>query len=175
MAEYRFGGRAPECAVTGKPFEGGQTIVSAIFDETDGFVRRDFSEQAFPGPEGTFSVWKSVMAVKEEDPFKLDFELAGQFLQKLIAEADPEREGLIYVLTLLLSRKRRVKILSSAALPEGELLTVRIRGPEEDVDVQVRAPKLTAESVEALQNEIARLFGFAEPEPDETPEPRASD
>lgn len=173
MAEYRFAGRAPECAVTGKPFEGGESIVSAIFDEADGFVRRDFSEQAFPGPEGTFSVWKSVMAVKAEDPYKLDFELAGQFLQKLVDEADPEREGLIYVLTLLLSRKRRVKILHSAALPEGELLRVRIPGPEEDVEVAVRAPRLGAEAIERLQAEIARLFGFAAPEPE--PEPPAAE
>jgi hypothetical protein len=173
VAEYEIGGRARVCAATGEPFDEGSMVVSAIYLEGDAFVRRDYAADRFPGPEEAFSVWKSQIPIKaEEEQFKLDFDLAGGFLEKLVAEADPQREGLVYVLTLLLSRKRRVKILKTAALPEGEqLLTVRIRGAEEDQEVQVRAPRLDAETVAALQQELAELFGFAEPEPE--PEPDA--
>ena len=166
MAEYKISGRAKECAASGTPFEEGQTIVSAIYLEDEGFVRRDYADSAFPGPENAFSTWRFTIPVTVEEERKLDFDLASQFLEKLIRNADPDQEALVYVLTLLLSRKRRVKILATAALPDGEMLTVRIRGPEEDVEVPVRAPRLNAEDVARLQTQVAELFGFAEPEPE---------
>ena len=171
MAEYKISGRAKECAASGTPFEEGQIVVSAIYLEDEGFLRRDYAESAFPGPENVFSSWRYTIPVSVEEEHKLDFELASQFLEKLIRHADPAQEGLVYVLTLLLSRKRRVKIVKTAALPEGEMLTVRIRGPEEDVDVSVRAPRMTAEDVDRLQVQVAELFGFAEPEPEPPAEP----
>lgn len=159
VAEYKIGGRAKECAATGAPFEEGQTVVSAIYLEDGGFVRRDYAEDAFPGPQDVFSTWRFTIPVTAEEEQKLDFDLASQFLEKLIEQAEPGQEGLTYVLTLLLSRKRRVKILKTA----GDTLTVRIRGPEEDVEVAVREPRLTAEDVDRLQAQVAKLFGFAPP------------
>jgi len=176
--EYRFGTRSRECMITGRPFAPGETIVTVI--ETDpllGFVRRDVCEEAFAGADGAFSHWRSRQPENREDEQKLDFDLAREFLEKLIIEADPEREALTYVLTLLLARKRRVKIQATRSLPEGDLLTVVLRGQEEDREVQVRAPHLDEERIGALQAELARLFGFAQPEepapdaPDITEEP----
>ena len=61
-------------------------VVSAIYLEGDAFVRRDYAADRFPGPEEAFSVWKSQIPIKaEEEQFKLDFDLAGGFLEKLVA------------------------------------------------------------------------------------------
>ena len=81
-------------------------------------------------------------------------------LGALLREADPAREGLVYTLTLLLSRKRRVKIRESRHLPEGDLLQVLVRRAEEDDEVSVRAPRLSDDDVDGLQAELEKLFDF---------------
>ncbi len=165
MAEYRISTRAKTCAATGEPFQEGQVIVTAIDeDPEDGFIRRDYSEQGFLGAGGAFSYWRSRLPVTPDEGRKLDFDLALNFLQKLIAQADPEREGLAYTLVLLLARKRRVKIKVSRPLPDGELLTVVVPGPEEDREVTMHAPRLTPDDVTRIQTELATLFGFEPPE-----------
>lgn len=165
MSEYRIGGRSKTCMITGRPFEAGETIVTVISKDPElGFVRQDICEQAFEGAGDAFSHWRTQQPEDREEEQKLDFDLAREFLEKLVDEAAPEREPLAYVLTLLLARKRRVKIAETRALPEGELLTVVLRGQEEDREIQVRAPRLNEEQIAALQAELARLFGFAQPD-----------
>jgi len=161
MADYKIRKRAHECAVSGRPFAHGDVVVSAVYrDPEEGFVRKDLLEDRFEQAEPPFSHWKSVYLVEEEEQKKLDFDLALQFLRDLVRQADPEREGLVYILALLLARKRRVKLKEVRALPDGELLTVVVPGDEEDEEVRVRAPQLGEEETDALQAEIARLFDF---------------
>lgn len=162
MAEYRISSRAKVCAATGEPFEEGQVIVTAIYeDPEEGFIRRDYSEQGFSGAGGAFSHWRTRVPVTPDEGRTLDLDLALNFLERLIEHADPEREGLAYTLVLLLSRKRRVKIKMSRPLPDGERITVVVPGPEEDHEITMHAPRLGADDVTRIQAELAELFGFA--------------
>lgn len=162
MEEYRFQRRSPVCMESGEPFREGDGIVSAIYRSDEGFVRRDVREDRFADAGEAFSVWRSRMPATEEEERKLDLDLALDFLDRLVREADPAREGLAYVLTLLLARKRRVKIRETRALPDGEVLTVVLPRPDGDETVKVRAPALQEAEIEALQQELAKLFGFAD-------------
>ena len=176
MTEYRISTRAKTCAATGEPFQEGQVIVTAIYeDPEEGFIRRDYSEQGFLGAGGAFSYWRSRVPVTPDEARKLDFDLALNFLEKLIAQADPEREGLAYTLVLLLARKRRVKIKVSRPLPDGELLTVVVPEPEEDREVTLHAPRLTPDDVTRIQTELATLFGFEQKAAEEEAETEATD
>ncbi len=172
MAEYKITSRSKVCAATGDPFEDGQVIVTAIYeDPEEGFIRRDYSEQGFEGAGGAFSSWRSRAPVTPDEGRKLDFDLALDFFRKLVEQADPEREGLAYTLVLLLARKRRVKIKVTRPLPDGELLTIVVPGPEDDREVTVRAPRLSPGDATRIQAELAELFGFAPPATEETEEP----
>ncbi len=170
MNEFKITRRAQACAVSGKPFEPGDTIVSVIHEEPQGFVRRDVREEHLASIAGApFCVFRTVEPPPPPPARRIDYELAQGFLDRLLREADPAREPLVYALTLLLSRKRRVKILETRHLPEGDLLLVLIPRAEEDERVNVRAPRLSPEQETALQQELARLFNFESAEAAEPP------
>ncbi|MHC4549103.1 MAG: hypothetical protein ACYTEZ_10020 [Planctomycetota bacterium] len=158
MAEYRIRKRAPACCVSGEPFQAGDVIVSAIYEGPDGFERRDMREQHFDSSTRPFCHWRRTQPEEPGGPPKLDYDLALRFLDRLVREADPAREGLVYALTLLLSRKRRVKITETLRLPEGELLRVVVPGVDEDAVVQIRALRLSDDEVDGLQAELGNLF-----------------
>ncbi|MHC4970821.1 MAG: hypothetical protein ACYTG3_00655 [Planctomycetota bacterium] len=161
MAEYKIGKRARVCFVSGETFAPGDAIVSAIYQGEDGtFERRDMRETHFDPAEEPFCHWRSTEPEPDEPERKLDYDLALSFFDRLLHEADPARDGLVYTLALLLSRKRRVKIQESRRLPEGDLLRVLVRRPEEDDEVSVRAPRLSDDDVDGLQAELEKLFDF---------------
>ncbi|MHC4817022.1 MAG: hypothetical protein ACYTF8_03025 [Planctomycetota bacterium] len=162
MAEYKIGKRARVCCVCGEAFAPGDAIVSAIYRGPDGeFERRDMRETHFdPATEEPFCHWRSTEPEPAEPAHRLDYDLALSFFDRLLHEADPARDGLVYTLALLLSRKRRVKIRESRRLPEGDLLKVLVRRPEEDDEVSVRAPRLSDDDVDGLQAELEKLFDF---------------
>jgi len=172
MADYKLQRRAAACMVCDAPFADGATIVSAIYEEesaSGSFVRRDECERCFESAQGAYSHWRSRQPPAPEEKGRLDYDLALDFLNRLLRDADPQREGLVYALTLLLSRKRRVKLRGVRKLPEGERLSVLVPGEEEDRMVQVRAPALDPETVGAIQDQLARLFGFASKSAEPTP------
>lgn len=172
MSEFRIARRAQVCAVSGRPFEPGDVIVSVIHEEPQGFVRRDVREENLAAIEGApFCVFRTKQPPPPPPARRLDYDLAKEFLDRLLREADPAREPLVYALVLLLSRKRRVKILETRRLPEGELLLVAIPRAEEDEVAQIRAPRLSPEQETALQQELARLFNFESGEVAEPPAP----
>jgi hypothetical protein len=170
VSDFKIARRARTCAVSGRPFEPGDIIVSVIHEEPQGFVRRDVREEHLEQLQGTpFCVFRTEQPPPPAPARRVDYDLAQEFFDRLVREADPAREALVYVLALLLARKRRVRIVETRQLPEGELLLLRIPRAEEDEIVQVRAPRLSAEQEAALQQEIGRLFGFLDEAPPEAP------
>jgi hypothetical protein len=161
VTDFRITRRAHACAVSGQPFEPGDVIVSVIHEEPRGFVRRDVREENLASiPGAPFCVFRTKQPPPPPPAKRIDYELAQEFLDRMLREADPAREAVVYVLTLLLARKRRVKIVQTKRLPEGDLLTVSIPRAEEDEIVHVRAQELTPDEETALQREMARLFNF---------------
>ena len=174
MAEYKLGRRAPECAATGKTFEEGEAIVSAIFETDDGFERRDFGVDAFGALEDeSYSFWRSQVPVTVEDERRLDFDLAMEFFLRLRKEADEERASLVYLLGLLLGRKRKLKLKGFKRTAKGEMLRLVVRGDEEDEEIEIPVPDVGPEDADRLQADLNRLFGIAVEEPETTSEEQA--
>jgi hypothetical protein len=160
--------RSGACLACGREFTGGETIVSAIFlpEGEEAFARKDLCPDCFEKAEAEpFSIWRGTQPLPVEDKHRVDFDLALRFLAKLVEEAEEDREGLVYVLTLLLSRKRRVKVLET----KRERLVVSVPGDEEDAVVEIPVPTIDGETAEQVQLQLAELFGFAPPAPPETP------
>ncbi|MEM8884597.1 MAG: hypothetical protein AAGD14_11040 [Planctomycetota bacterium] len=163
MAEYKVGRRAPECAATQQPFAEGEEIVSAIFEGDEGFERRDYKVEAFGEVKGYHSFWKGRIPVKQEDPQRLDYDLALEFFRRLVHENEAEHEGLRFVLGLLLGRKRRLKLKGFARKKGQETLELVLRGDEEDEPLSLAVPPLDEEGRDTLQRDLNRLFGIEEP------------
>jgi len=156
MSQYKITTRARECAVSGKPFETGQRVVSVISLKGDTFERRDLLEDHFEASDEIYSYWISTVPEAKERR-RLDLGLARDFLRTVLREQDPKREGLAYALTLLLARKRRVKT-DSRRTAAGEILTIRIPGDEEDEEFELRVPRLQEEEVVRIQDELTLLL-----------------
>jgi hypothetical protein len=156
VSQYKITSRSRECAVSSKPFEAGQRVVSVISLNGDTFERRDLLEEHFEATDDVYSYWVSTVPESKERR-KLDLGLAREFLRTVLREQDPKREGLAYALTLLLARKRRVKT-ESRRTAAGEVLVIRMPGDEEDEAFELRVPRLEEEEVVRIQEELSLLL-----------------
>ena len=175
MADYKLGRRAPECAATGKPFAEGEEIISVVFSGDEGFERRDYSVAGFEGIDDYHSFWRAHVPVTVEDERRLDYDLAMEFFNRLRRDENEEHTALVYLLALLLGRKRRVKLKGFGRGKGGETLHVVVRGDEEDEALELPVPPMGEGAAERLQAELNRLFGIEVPEPEAESEAEAED
>lgn len=86
-----------------------------LVERNGALERLDYSEAGWKGPpEGTVGAWKCVVpkpADIRHEP--LDASALMTCFEQLIEEANPAREGLLYILALLLVKKRRLRLEGS--------------------------------------------------------------
>lgn len=161
--------RSHQCAVTGKPFEEGDPMYTAIYfdTETGGYLRRDVLVEAWEAElqeRKPFSYWKTTYqpTVSEEKPdIAPTKEGAQALLQRLIEEDQPFTENARYILALMLERKR---ILTPTAVKENEDGKMLFYENKKTGDVfVVRDPELRLDEVAQVQEEVATLLGFGGP------------
>lgn len=156
--EYRIARRASACMKCGAPFAEGSTIVSVVDARGESFERRDLCEACFDGAGGAFSFWRARQPKTEQERHKLDLDLAGDFLARLVREGDPARAPLAYLLALLLARKRRAKLEGAERRDGREFLRVTLRGDESDETIELPVPDLDDASARSVQAELDALF-----------------
>ena len=103
--------RSSVCCECGKLFENGESYYSALVVGEDGFWRGDFCVGCWVGKEEElkpFSSWKGVFVVPPaaEDDEPLKKETAESLLRKLIEDDDAENGAVIYILAVMLERKK---------------------------------------------------------------------
>ena len=148
-------------------------VVSALFETSLGtaaasedaadFARRDFCSICFEGDADTgepFSWWRAEVPAPEEKKAAFDLNVAREFLVRLLREDAPERASLRYLLTLLLLRKRIVRVEDQFHDERGEVMTVRI--PPDEALHEVPCPEIDEAEAEALRHQIGRLFDLGE-------------
>lgn len=165
MAVWKVARLGRVSSLTGEPFPPDITIVTALFGEEEergedkvrgsGFVRRDYlaDEATEERLAGAFCVWHTrTPPEKPAAQRPLDLAMAREFLQRLLEEANPERAPVGLALSLLLMRKRRLRLVRQG---DGWLEAC---WPGEKTPVRIPAPELTEADTEALEQEIQRLF-----------------
>jgi hypothetical protein len=137
-------------------------------DEVRSFERLDTCPSCFEKVERpAFSRWLTRLPLDAAKQPLLDLDMARDFLVRLCREANPERRGLIYVLALLLLRKRRVKLEGQRTVTEGEAtttlmdLTVKTGEADEVEAITVPVCELSEEETAEIERELGRLFGLA--------------
>jgi hypothetical protein len=67
MVDYQIQPNSRRCAVTGRELQPGERFYSALLEEGQQFVRRDYSREAWQGPPaGAFSFWTGVVQASTE-------------------------------------------------------------------------------------------------------------
>lgn len=162
--QWHIKSRSRACSETGRSFEDGETICTALFrgEEEDGFARRDFSLEAWEGrpadAEPPFSVWRSVYQapVTEEKPEVVRKENAEDLLKRLVEEDEEHTENVRYILAIMLERQKLLRETDHQRMPNG-ILRVYEHRKTGDVFL-IKDPDIPLDQVESVQTEVLALL-----------------
>jgi len=153
--EYEFKGCTRKCAATGQDLPEGANVVAVLVSDGSGWKRLDYAESSWPGPpHGALAWWKTKVPPREGPRVKLaPNEILFQFFVQLFQEQ--QRPDLMYVLALLLIRRRVLRLDDDAKAGSGRLACLSNRD-ERSFSVPVVA--LTPAQAAALQDELQPLL-----------------
>ena len=150
------------CAQCAAKFQTGQTYCSVIFDRPDGFERKDYCPACFQEkpPEHVFSYWKTCVPDEDAAPRAvLDVNSVLDFFGRLEGSADAQKVAFRYVLALMLTRKKVLRLQGGASAKSGAdaLVFSEGRGGERHAVLQ---PALDEAEIAAVSAELGQLLGL---------------
>jgi hypothetical protein len=154
VLDFEINSRSRKCSATDRPFEPGETFYSALVSEGGSVVRYDYAKSAWQGPpERCIGWWKSVVpdARGGKTHWAPNDVMLHYFEQ--IAE-NPEKQDVRYVLTLLMIRRRVLRLEEKEGSP-GELV---VFCPKNEQTYHVAIADPPSERIDAIQNELAELL-----------------
>ena len=164
--------RSAACLQCEQPFEDRQTYVSVLTFSDEGYVRGDYCSSCWEqkGNETqAYSVWQGMFKLppaKPEDPVQK--ESAESLLRKLIEDDPEEHVNVIYILAVMLERKR---IMEEKDVKISDGTTTRIYEHRKSGDTFViRDPLLRLDELEHVQEEVIRMLEGNSPEEDDAPD-----
>jgi hypothetical protein len=158
--EWNIQARALQCAASGRPFEKGETVFSALYWRDGQYVRTDLNEESWKARNDNIeplSAWQTEFVLPPPAaPETLKKDDAESLLRRLIAENAPATRNARYILALMLERKKVVRqierqrndglsVLVYEHLPSGEVWLI------ED-------PGLKLGELKSVQEEVAHLL-----------------
>ncbi|MFC5457903.1 hypothetical protein [Prosthecobacter fluviatilis] len=160
--------RAHTCAVTGRPFEDGESFHTTIYfdPEENGYVRRDVCSEAWAQEQELrkpVASWKTIYSkvIAEAKPEIAPKESAQALLQRFIEEGDPRTENARYILALMLERKRQLSQTAEKEVDGAKMLFYENKKTGEIFIV--RDPELRLDEIADMQDEVATLLAFGGP------------
>ncbi len=163
--------RAHTCAVTGRPFEDGESFHTTIYfdPEENGYVRRDICAEAWAQEvqqRKPVAAWKTIYSrvLAEAKPEITPKESAQALLQRFIEEGDPRTENARYILALMLERKRQLSQTAEKEVDGAKMLFYENKKTGEIFIV--RDPELKLSEIADMQDEVATLLAFGGPAAD---------
>ena len=163
------------CSACGTSFQDRQSHLSCLAVSESGYQRRDYCEACWTKPESrsheTHSVWRGIFkAPPPEAPEPLEKETAESLLRKFMETEDPSKRNAIYVLAVMLERKRILVERDGQVRDDGTKIIVYEHRKTGDVFL-VPDPGLRLDQLAAVQSEIATLLGFGKELAPASPEP----
>jgi len=171
--EWDIRRRGECCSKTGKPFQDGERIVSRLVLGEAGYERTDFAAEHWEPSmgEGALSVWRSTFRLPPPPPPEpMQKETAESLLRRLMEEEDASHQNAIYILAVMLERKRVLVERDVQLRGEGTKLRVYEHRKTGESFV-VPDPGLRLSELEQVQKEVVSFIGGspATPERDERP------
>jgi hypothetical protein len=152
--DWKISKRGRACALCQRPFRSEEEHYSGIARVEARFERRDVCLPCWTAqkPE-LFSFWKTVMPKIEQKRFE-DVTAMVEFFKKLVEAPteDPVRLKIIYLMALLLARKRRVRLAGSK---DGRL---RVEKTWDGDAVDIAEPVIADAELADLREQMERIF-----------------
>src|SRR5271156_5213575 len=134
--EWNIQSRALQCAVSGRPFEKGERVYSALYWREGQYVRVDLSAEAWKARNDNIeplSAWQTEFVPPPPPaPEALKKDDAESLLRRLIAANEPGTRNARYILALMLERKKVLRQIERQR-QEGVTVLVYEHGPSGDV------------------------------------------
>ncbi len=144
------------CAATERALEPGDLCYSVLEVQGADVVRKDYCPEGWSGaPEGAFGWWKARIPEATAKKIKL---APNDVLLELFDQLgnSPDQADLRYVLTLLLIRRRVLRIDLSANDNDQNQMTVYCPKRDASFDVAVHMP--TGDRIDEIQNQLSELL-----------------
>jgi hypothetical protein len=162
--EWNIQPRALQCAVSGRPFEKGERVFSALYWREGQYARVDLSAEAWNARNDNIeplSAWQTdFVPPAPPEPEALRKDDAESLLRRLVAENAPGTRNARYILALMLERKKVVRQIERQRQEGGSTLVYE-HLPSGEVWL-IEDPGLKLGELKAVQDEVAHLLGTAQ-------------
>ena len=159
--EWNIQARALQCAVSGRPFEKGERVFSALYWRDGQYVRVDLGAEAWNARNDNIeplSAWQTEFVPPPPPaPEALRKDDAESLLRRLMAENAPGMRNARYILALMLERKKVVRQIERQR-QEGASILVYEHIASGEVWL-IEDPGLKLGELKAVQDEVAHLLG----------------
>ncbi|MDD2240187.1 MAG: hypothetical protein PHO14_01410 [Kiritimatiellae bacterium] len=167
-AEWNIRTCADCCAACQTKYADGETLMSRLRFTPEGYLRDDFCADCWPerspGTETETSAWATVWHApipKAEEPLKK--ETAESLLRELMETEDPSKRNVVFILAVMLERRRILAEKEVHLQPDG----IKIRVYEHKKTGEsfvVPDPQLRLAEIESVQREVMDLLGIPLPQ-----------
>jgi hypothetical protein len=170
--EWNIQSRALQCAVSGRPFEKGETVYSALYWREGQYARVDLNEESWKARNDNIeplSAWQTEFVPPPPPaPEALKKDDAESLLRRLISENAPSTLNARYILALMLERKKVVRQIERQRKDNSSILVYE-HIPTGEVWL-IEDPGLKLSELSSVQEEVANLLasGLDGPAPAET-------
>ena len=165
MVEWNIQSRAHACQGCGHDFQKGESLHTLLFDERDAYRRLDVCDACWQSEHaqgsnhrrGFVSHWQSTYEpplLTPPDPIQK--ETAEGLLRKLIERNDPQHAGAVFILAVMLERKRLLKA-KAQTIESGRRILIYEHARSGEV-FTVADPQLQLGQLEAVQRDVAALL-----------------
>ena len=158
--EWNIQARALQCAVSGRPFEKGERVYSALYWREGQYARVDLNAEAWNARNENIeplSMWQTDFVPPpppEEEALKKDD--AESLLRRLVATNEPGMKNARYILALMLERKKVLRQIERQR-QEGVSVLVYEHVPSGEIWL-IEDPGLKLGELESVQEEVAHLL-----------------
>jgi len=161
MMDYEVQRCTRHCAKTGRELAPGETIFTTLVADGGRVLRLDYGAESWSGPpEGVLGWWKSKLPAR--DAKKLHW-APNDVMLELLSELEdrPEKSDFRYVLSLLLVRRRVLRVeegeAEGKAEPGGREVSL-LYCPRNEKTYRVVTEDPSPERVREIQEELASLL-----------------
>lgn len=160
VLDYPVAANTRRCAATGRPLQPGEPFYGVLLSEGGTIVRRDYAPDSWTGPPaGALGFWRGrVPPAEGARRTPVDDESLLACLERLASNPEPAQVRFRYVVALLLLRRKRLRFEESRLDAGTSRLVLRcVRSGKR---YEVSDPRLTAEEMAAVQDEVSRILGW---------------
>ena len=165
--EWNIRSCADQCAACQRKFADHETLMSRLRFTPDGYVREDFCSACWParsaGAIAEVSAWAATwLAPEKKTSEPLKKETAESLLRELMEMEDSSRRNVIFILAVMLERRRILVEKEVQVQPDGQKIRV-YEHKQTGESFVVPDPQLRLKEIESVQMEVMELLGIPPP------------